>query len=132
MLIAVQLGSRHCVSILAKLTICIHPPWHSNHAFTTFTQPYHNCLNRGINSSQTCCSVLQEFVEGPFSQNNLDPGASMIIPVPGPTGGLIVVGESVIMYVRAKRSAADQAVKSIQVSTSIVKVSLAGETTAAV
>lgn len=71
-------------------------------------------------------------MEGPFSQNNLDPGASMIIPVPGPTGGLIVVGESVIMYVRTTRSAADQAVKSIQVSTSIVKVSPAGETAAAV
>lgn len=76
--------------------------------------------------------MLQEFVDGPFSQNNLDAGASMIIPVPGPTGGLIVVGESVIMYVRAKRSAADQAVKSIQVSTSIVKVSPVGETAAAV
>lgn len=62
-------------------------------------------------------------MEGPFSQNNLDPGASMIIPVPGPTGGLVVVGESVIMYVRKKRSADDQAVKSIQVSATIVKVS---------
>ena len=75
---------------------------------------------------------MQEFVEGPFSQNNLDPGASMIIPVPGPTGGLIVVGESVIMYVRKKRSSDDQAVKSIQVSATIVKVSLAGQTAAAV
>ncbi|KAL3145326.1 hypothetical protein ABBQ38_001586 [Trebouxia sp. C0009 RCD-2024] len=63
----------------------------------------------------------KEFVEGPFSQNNLDPGVSMIIPVPGPTGGLVVVGESVIMYVRKKRSADDQAVKSIQVQATIVK-----------
>lgn len=46
----------------------------------------------------------------------------MIIPVPGPTGGLVVVGESVIMYVRKKRSADDQAVKSIQVQATIVKV----------
>lgn len=56
----------------------------------------------------------------------------MIIPVPGPTGGLIVVGESVIMYVRKKRSSDDQAVKSIQVSATIVKVSLAGQTPAPV
>lgn len=56
----------------------------------------------------------------------------MIIPVPGPTGGLIVVGESVIMYVRKKRSSDDQAVKSIQVSATIVKVSLAGQTAAPV
>lgn len=46
----------------------------------------------------------------------------MIIPVPGPTGGLVVVGESVIMYVRKKRGADDQAVKSIQVQATIVKV----------
>ena len=87
--------------------------------------------HRCSNSSQTCWSVLQEFVEGPFSQNNLDPGASMIIPVPGPTGGVIVVGESVIMYVRKKRSSDDQAVKSIQVNATIVKVSLAGQTVTA-
>ena len=67
-------------------------------------------------------SCLQEFVEGPFSQSNLDPGASMIIPVPGPAGGVVVVGESVIMYVRKKRSADDQAVKSIRVKATIIKV----------
>ena len=70
-------------------------------------------------------SAAQEFVEGPFSQSNLDPGASMIIPVPGPTGGVVVVGESVIMYVRKKRSGDDQAVKSIRVKATIVKVRLA-------
>ncbi len=47
----------------------------------------------------------------------------MLIPVPGPQGGVIIVGESVIAYVRKKRSADDQAVKSIQVKATIVKVS---------
>ncbi|DBA79836.1 TPA: hypothetical protein ACH3X2_007673 [Trebouxia sp. C0005] len=63
----------------------------------------------------------KEFVEGPFSQSNLDPGASMLIPVPGPQGGVVVIGESVIAYVRKKRSADDQAVKSIQINATIIK-----------
>lgn len=63
----------------------------------------------------------KEFVEGPFSQSNLDPGASMLIPVPGPQGGVVVVGESVIAYVRKKRSPDDQVVKSIQVKATIVQ-----------
>lgn len=67
---------------------------------------------------------MQEFVEGPFSQSNLDPGASMLIPVPGPQGGVVVIGESVIAYVRKKRSADDRAVKSLQIFTTIIKVKL--------
>ena len=47
----------------------------------------------------------------------------MLIPVPGPQGGVVVVGESVIAYVRKKRSPDDQAVKSIQVKATIVQVS---------
>ena len=61
-------------------------------------------------------------MEGPFSQSNLDPGASLIIPVPAPQGGVVIVGESVIAYVRKRRSADDQAVKSIQVKSTIIKV----------
>jgi DNA damage-binding protein 1 len=33
----------------------------------------------------------QELVEGPWLQQNLDPGAALIIPVPAPLGGAIVV-----------------------------------------
>eukprot|EP00798_Chlamydomonas_sp_ICE-L_P003904 gene3904-13974_t len=40
----------------------------------------------------------KEFVDGPWSQQNLDPGSSLIIPVPKPLGGAIVVGESVVTY----------------------------------
>lgn len=42
--------------------------------------------------------LWQAFSEGPWSHSNLDAGATMIIPVPAPLGGAIVVGESVITY----------------------------------
>ena len=41
----------------------------------------------------------QELTEGPWRQSNLDAGASMIITVPAPMGGAIVVGESVVAYI---------------------------------
>ncbi len=37
-------------------------------------------------------------MEGPWAQQNLDAGASMIVPVPRPLGGALVLGESVIAY----------------------------------
>lgn len=40
-------------------------------------------------------------MDGPWQQYNLDAGASMIIPVPEPLGGALVVGESVITYITA-------------------------------
>lgn len=46
----------------------------------------------------------------------------MLIPVPGPQGGVVIIGESVIAYVRKKRNADDQAVKSIQINAKIIKV----------
>ena len=48
-----------------------------------------------ILNRQTC---LQDFEEGPWKHNNLDNGANMIIPVPKPLGGAIVLGEAVITY----------------------------------
>ncbi len=36
--------------------------------------------------------------EGPWKHNNLDNGANVIIPVPMPLGGAVVLGESVITY----------------------------------
>lgn len=42
--------------------------------------------------------VSQDLSDGPWRQSNLDAGASMIITVPAPMGGAIVVGESVIAY----------------------------------
>jgi hypothetical protein len=43
----------------------------------------------------------QDLEEGPLAHQNLDAGASMIIPVPAPLGGAIVVGESVVTYFSA-------------------------------
>ena len=37
-------------------------------------------------------------VDGPWAQNDLEGGSSLIIPVASPLGGAIVVGESVIVY----------------------------------
>lgn len=40
----------------------------------------------------------KDFVEGPWSQNNLDNGAGLLIPVPMPLGGVIIIGEETIVY----------------------------------
>ncbi|KAL0918442.1 hypothetical protein M5K25_010451 [Dendrobium thyrsiflorum] len=40
----------------------------------------------------------KDFIEGPWSQNNLDNGAGMLIPVPLPLGGVIIIGEETIVY----------------------------------
>jgi len=41
---------------------------------------------------------LQELHDGPWSQRDLDGGASLIIPIPAPVGGAVVIGENVIAY----------------------------------
>ncbi|KAF8391008.1 hypothetical protein HHK36_023308 [Tetracentron sinense] len=43
----------------------------------------------------------KDFVEGPWSQNNLDNGAGLLIPVPLPLGGVIIIGEETIVYCSA-------------------------------
>nr|POF11929.1 dna damage-binding protein 1 [Quercus suber] len=43
----------------------------------------------------------KDFVEGPWSQNNLDNGANLLIPVPPPLCGVIIVGEETIVYCSA-------------------------------
>ncbi|XP_068656195.1 DNA damage-binding protein 1a-like [Aristolochia californica] len=40
----------------------------------------------------------KDFVEGSLSQNNLDNGAGLLIPVPMPLGGVIIIGEETIVY----------------------------------
>ena len=40
----------------------------------------------------------KEFESGPWDHSNLDMGANVIIPVPMPLGGAIVIGEQTIMY----------------------------------
>ncbi|CAN6454562.1 unnamed protein product [Victoria cruziana] len=43
----------------------------------------------------------KDFVEGPLSQNNLDNGAGLLIPVPMPLGGVIIIGEQTVVYCSA-------------------------------
>ncbi|KAJ3679366.1 hypothetical protein LUZ60_017377 [Juncus effusus] len=43
----------------------------------------------------------KDFAEGPWSQNNLDNGAGLLIPVPMPLGGVIIVGEETVVYCNA-------------------------------
>ncbi|GBG61192.1 hypothetical protein CBR_g19725 [Chara braunii] len=40
----------------------------------------------------------KDFTDGPWMQPNVESGAGMIIPVPTPLGGVIIVGEQLIMY----------------------------------
>ncbi|KAE8706609.1 DNA damage-binding protein 1 [Hibiscus syriacus] len=43
----------------------------------------------------------KDFVEGPWSQNNLDNGADLLIPVPPPLCGVLIVGEETVVYCSA-------------------------------
>ncbi|CAA7046991.1 unnamed protein product [Microthlaspi erraticum] len=40
----------------------------------------------------------KDFVEGPWQQNNLDNGADLLIPVPPPHCGVLIIGEETIVY----------------------------------
>ncbi|KAK4399406.1 DNA damage-binding protein 1 [Sesamum angolense] len=43
----------------------------------------------------------KDFIEGPWSQNNLDNGAELLIPVPPPLCGVLIIGEETIVYCSA-------------------------------
>ncbi|XP_060203147.1 DNA damage-binding protein 1 isoform X1 [Lycium barbarum] len=43
----------------------------------------------------------KDFIEGPWAQNNLDNGASLLIPVPPPLCGVLIIGEETIVYCSA-------------------------------
>lgn len=40
----------------------------------------------------------KDFAEGPWSQANVDAGASLLIPVPAPCGGVLIVSNQTIVY----------------------------------
>nr|CAB3464268.1 unnamed protein product [Digitaria exilis] len=58
----------------------------------------------------------KDFVEGPWSQNNLDNGAGLLIPVPAPLGGVIIIGEETIVYCNANAT-----FKAIPIKQSIIR-----------
>jgi DNA damage-binding protein 1 len=45
----------------------------------------------------------KDFTEGPWCQNDVEGGSSLIIPVPAPLGGAILVGETVIVYLNKQQ-----------------------------
>ncbi|KAB2091997.1 hypothetical protein ES319_A03G233400v1 [Gossypium barbadense] len=57
----------------------------------------------------------KDFAEGPWAQNNLDNGADLLIPVPPPLCGVLIVGEETIVYCSAN------AFKAIPIRPSITK-----------
>ncbi|KAJ7544909.1 hypothetical protein O6H91_09G098400 [Diphasiastrum complanatum] len=57
----------------------------------------------------------KDFGEGPWLQNNLDNGAGLLIPVPLPLGGAIIIGEQTIVYYNGS------AFKAIPIRPSITK-----------
>ena len=52
-----------------------------------------------LDLTQGRAMAVQDFAEGPWRQVNLDAGASMIITVPTPLGGVLVVGEASVAYI---------------------------------
>ncbi|OWZ04928.1 DNA damage-binding protein [Phytophthora megakarya] len=40
----------------------------------------------------------KDFAEGPWSQSNVESGASLLIPVPAPTGGVLIISNQTIVY----------------------------------
>eukprot|EP00252_Welwitschia_mirabilis_P019638 TRINITY_DN4603_c0_g1_i1.p1 TRINITY_DN4603_c0_g1~~TRINITY_DN4603_c0_g1_i1.p1 ORF type:complete len:1092 (+),score=216.35 TRINITY_DN4603_c0_g1_i1:257-3532(+) len=40
----------------------------------------------------------KDFIDGPWSRSNLDNGAGLLIPVPTPLGGVIIIGEQTVVY----------------------------------
>ena len=61
----------------------------------------------------------QSLADGPWRQANLDAGANMVIPVPAPLGGALVIGESVIAYI-----AKGQTTKATPIKPTTIKVGL--------
>lgn len=56
--------------------------------------------NRGGKHVKTYSILVKEreLVEGPWYQSNVEPGARLLVPVPSPAGGVIIVGETSIVY----------------------------------
>ena len=75
------------------------------------------CVRHMMMRQQTRLPCPQELVEGPWRQNNLDANAAMVIPVPLPLGGVVVVGEAVIAYIDGAQQA-----KTVPLKSTIVRV----------
>ena len=58
--------------------------------------------NKGARHVKTYEVALKEdFVEGPWSQNHLDNGANLLIPIPPPLCDVLIIGGKTIDYCSA-------------------------------
>ncbi|KAL0407520.1 UNVERIFIED_CONTAM: DNA damage-binding protein 1 [Sesamum latifolium] len=65
-----------------------------------FSRPQDNKDARHVKTYEVTLKD-KDFVEGPWSQNNLDNGADLLIPVPPPLCGVLIIGEETIVYCSA-------------------------------
>ncbi|KFK28706.1 hypothetical protein AALP_AA7G036100 [Arabis alpina] len=59
--------------------------------------------------------LKDKFVEGPWSHHNLDNGADLLIPVPPPLCGVLIIGDETIVY------CSPNACKAIQIRPTVIK-----------
>ena len=57
----------------------------------------------------------KEFVSSPWAQNDLEGGSNKIIPVPAPIGGVVVLGQEIIVYLNKFEDDADVFLKAINI-----------------
>ena len=65
---------------------------------------------------------MQDLEPGSWQQSNLDKSASMIIPIPKPFGGLIVVGSTTVCYFSP--DTAKQPLSAVKQQPFLIRVSL--------
>ncbi len=72
-------------------------------------------------TSGQCGKLLQDLEPGSWQQSSLDKGASMIIPVPSPFGGVVIVGSTSLCYFSP--DPAQQPLSAVKLQQAIIHVS---------
>jgi len=75
--------------------------------------------NRGNRHIKTFVVDMRdkELISGPWTQNNVEHGASLLIPVPSPTNGVILVGQTTITYLSGTGNVQSVAIQQTQIRT---------------
>lgn len=75
--------------------------------------------NRGARNLKTYVLDMRdkELTQGPWQQNNVEHGAHLLIPVPSPTNGVIVVGETTVTYLSGTGSVQSVAIEGTHIVT---------------
>jgi DNA damage-binding protein 1 len=59
----------------------------------------------------------KELMPGPWQQSNVEHGAQLLIPVPAPAGGVLVVGETTVTYLNGAGNVQSVAIEGTQILT---------------